>query len=156
METPFLYWEGALSVFAVTVRMDEEFMDEIMYFCLESLWKLVSYFESECLIDKYILVKLGFEGSSIGTPKKLLFMQCYQAPAVNLLVIGRCGCNFKCMVFEHILWIDIWSTHHEISLRWMPTDHTGDKSIPVQVMALCHLASSHYLNQCLPRSIMWW
>ena len=37
-------------------------------------------------------------------------------------------------------------------LRWMPQDLTDDKSTLVQVMAWCHQATSHYLNQCWPRS----
>ena len=34
----------------------------------------------------------------------------------------------------------------------MPQDLTDDKSILVQVMAWCRQATSHYLNQCWPRS----
>ena len=34
----------------------------------------------------------------------------------------------------------------------MPLDLTDDKSTLVQVMAWCHQATSHYLNQCWPRS----
>ena len=34
----------------------------------------------------------------------------------------------------------------------MPQDLTDDKSTLVQVMAWCHQATSHYLNQCWPRS----
>ena len=34
----------------------------------------------------------------------------------------------------------------------MPQDLTDDKSTLVQVMALCRQATSHYLNQCWPRS----
>ena len=65
--------------------------------------------------------------------------------------------NFKCV---NILMIDILSisTAGEIALRWI--SHLGlhtllhtitdDKSILVQVMAWCHQATSHYLNQCWP------
>ena len=34
----------------------------------------------------------------------------------------------------------------------MPQARTDDKSTLVQVMAWCHQATSHYLNQCWPRS----
>ena len=34
----------------------------------------------------------------------------------------------------------------------MPQNLTGDKSTLVQVMAWCRHATSHYLNQCWPRS----
>ena len=36
----------------------------------------------------------------------------------------------------------------------MPQDPTDDKSTLVHVMAWCHQATSHYLNQCWPRSPM--
>ena len=35
----------------------------------------------------------------------------------------------------------------------MPQDLTDDKSTLVQVMAWCRQATSHYLNQCWPRSL---
>ena len=35
----------------------------------------------------------------------------------------------------------------------MPRDLTDDKSTLVQVMAWCRQATSHYLNQCWPRSL---
>ena len=36
----------------------------------------------------------------------------------------------------------------------MSLDLTDDKSTMVQVMAWCHQAPSHYLNQCWPRSLL--
>ena len=39
------------------------------------------------------------------------------------------------------------------SLRWMLQNLTYENSALVQVMAWCHQATSHYLNQCWPRSI---
>ena len=42
----------------------------------------------------------------------------------------------------------------EIALRWMPKDTFDDKSTLVQVMAWCCQATSHYMNQCWPRSPM--
>ena len=36
----------------------------------------------------------------------------------------------------------------------MPLDLTDDKSTLVQVMAWCHQATSHYLSQCWPRSLL--
>ena len=41
----------------------------------------------------------------------------------------------------------------EIALRWTSRDHSDDKSTLVQVMAWCRQATSHYLNQCWPRSL---
>ena len=36
----------------------------------------------------------------------------------------------------------------------MPLDLTDDKSTLAQVMAWCHQATSHYLSQCWPRSML--
>ena len=41
---------------------------------------------------------------------------------------------------------------HVTGLRWMPQHRTSEKSTLVQVMAWCHQATSHYLNQCWTRS----
>ena len=41
----------------------------------------------------------------------------------------------------------------EIALWWLSLDVTDDKSTLVQVMAWCRQATSHYLNQCWPRSL---
>ena len=45
------------------------------------------------------------------------------------------------------------STSREISLRWAPENHIAVKSTLVWVMACCYQATSHYLNQCWPRSM---
>ena len=36
---------------------------------------------------------------------------------------------------------------------WLSLDLTNKKSVLVHVMAWCHLAASHYLGQCWPRSM---
>ena len=52
-------------------------------------------------------------------------------------------------------------THCEIApLRWMPQNSTNEESTLVQVMAWYHQATSHYVSQCWPRSVLsyatWW
>ena len=42
----------------------------------------------------------------------------------------------------------------EIILRWMPQNTSDGKSTLVQVMAWCRQATSHYLSQCWPRSML--
>ena len=49
---------------------------------------------------------------------------------------------------------DCWGISCKIALRWMPLDLTDDKSTLVQVMAWCRQATSHYLSQCWPRSLV--
>ena len=56
------------------------------------------------------------------------------------------------MHFRLILVIDGWGICCKIALGWLPLNHICDKSTLVQVMAWCHQATSHYRNQCWPRS----
>ena len=49
--------------------------------------------------------------------------------------------------------IGIFRSSCDSPLRWMPKDLTHDQSILVQVMVWCCQATSHYLNQCWPRSL---
>ena len=49
--------------------------------------------------------------------------------------------------------IDGWVISSEIALIWMSLDLT-DKSTLVQVMAWCCQATSSYLSQCWPRSML--
>ena len=39
------------------------------------------------------------------------------------------------------------------ALSWMPQNFTNEKSTLLQVMDWCHLATSHYLSKCWPRSV---
>ena len=48
--------------------------------------------------------------------------------------------------------IDGWGIFCEIALICMSLGFTDDKSTLAQVMAWCRQATSHYLNQCWPRS----
>ena len=77
----------------------------------------------------------------------------HQAQQINSLAPGRCGCNVKLVIFKLTSRVHILSIWCEIALRWMPLDFTDDKSTLVQVMAWCRQATSHYMNQCLPRSV---
>ena len=63
-------------------------------------------------------------------------------------------CDFENVIFNLALLIDIFKSSYDNVLRWMPQNLTDDKSTLVQVMAWCRQATSHYLNQCWPRSPM--
>ena len=56
--------------------------------------------------------------------------------------------------FQIISVIDGWVISCEVALRWMSLDLADDKSTLVQVMAWCRQATSHYLSQCWPRSLV--
>ena len=73
---------------------------------------------------------------------------------INSLSTGRCGCYLKLVIFKPVWRMIILSISGEIVLKWMPQDLTDDKSTLVQVMAWCHQATSHYLNQCCSRSLL--
>ena len=72
----------------------------------------------------------------------------------NSLVPGKFEWNFRHAIFKQILVIDCWGISCEIALLWMSLDFTDDQSTLVQVMAWCHQATSHYLSQCWPRSLL--
>ena len=67
-------------------------------------------------------------------------------PLGDLIVI------VKNVIFNLALLICIFKSSYDNVLKWKPHDLTDDKSRLVQVMAWCHKATSHYLNQCWPRS----
>ena len=71
---------------------------------------------------------------------------------INSMAPGRSQCNFKNVIFNLPLLMGIFKSAYDKILRWMPQDLTVDKSTLVQVMAWCRQATSHYLNQCWPRS----
>ena len=73
---------------------------------------------------------------------------------VNSLAPGKFQFNFRKIIFKLTLVNGDWGISCEISLRWMPQDLTDDKSTLVQVMAWCCQATSHYLSQCWPRSML--
>ena len=50
--------------------------------------------------------------------------------------------------------IDGWGISCEIALIWISLDFTDDQSKLFQVMAWCCQATSHYLSQCWPRSLL--
>ena len=70
----------------------------------------------------------------------------------NSLTPGRFEWNFSYLIFQIISVIDGWGISCELALRWMSLDLTDNKSTLVQVMAWCCQATSHYLDQCWPRS----
>ena len=71
---------------------------------------------------------------------------------INSLAPGWFEWNFASVNFKLILVLDDWGISCAILLIWMSLGFTDDKSTLVQVMAWCHQATSHYLNQCWPRS----
>ena len=75
----------------------------------------------------------------------------------QLIGHGRCGCNFKSVIYIYIyiyikLRVHISNSFCEIDLIWMPQNPKGDRSALVQAMAWCRLTVSHYLHQCWSKS----
>ena len=67
---------------------------------------------------------------------------------------GKFEWNFRHVIFKQILVIDDWGISYEIALTWKPQDLTDDKSTLVQLIAWCRQATSHYLSQCWPSSLL--
>ena len=72
----------------------------------------------------------------------------------NSLAPGKFEWNFRYLIFQIISVMDGWGISCELALKWMSLDLTNDKSTLVQVMAWCRQATSHYLSQCWPRSLL--
>ena len=70
----------------------------------------------------------------------------------NSLTPRRFQQNLRKIHFKLILVTDGCDISSEIALIWTSLD-LSDKSTLVQVMAWCRQATSHYLNQCWPRSL---
>ena len=66
----------------------------------------------------------------------------------------RCRCSLKLVIFKLMARIDIFNISCEIALRQMPQNRTDDKLTLVQLMAWYRQATSHYLSQCWPRSVL--
>ena len=66
----------------------------------------------------------------------------------------RCRCSLNLVIFKLMARIDIFNISCEIALRQMPQNRTDDKLTLVQLMAWYRQATSHYLSQCWPRSVM--
>ena len=71
---------------------------------------------------------------------------------VNSLATERFQWNLRKIIFKLILVTDGGDISSKIVLRWISRNLSDDKSILVQVLAWCHQASSHLLNQCWTRS----
>ena len=76
-------------------------------------------------------------------PKHLIQIYKVHYSMINSLIPGRCICNFKCVMFKHIVMFSVklpLGDCHRTSL--VKSQHW------IQVMAWCHQTTSHYLNQC--------
>ena len=71
---------------------------------------------------------------------------------LNSLALGRCGCYFENVIFEHMLCIKFMGTSCQIAMKWMPWHTFDDESTLVQVMAWCYQPAGPHLSQCYPRS----
>ena len=70
---------------------------------------------------------------------------------------------FECVIFKQFVVSDIQNSFGEIDLSWMPMGFIDDKSTLLQVRDWCCQATSHYLSQCRPSSVLaygvtgpWW
>ena len=73
---------------------------------------------------------------------------------INTLTPGGFAYSLKLVNFKLISKINILSVFCEIANRWMSEHLTDHQSTLVQVMAWCRQATSHYLSQCWPRSLL--
>ena len=66
---------------------------------------------------------------------------------------GRFGNNFEDVISDHIFEIKFMSASCWIAFSWMWHYIFGDRWRVANEIAWCHQATSHYLSQCIPRSL---
>ena len=59
------------------------------------------------------------------------------------------GCNFRYVIFKHILVIDIFAIYCKIALSWISQDVIHDKLASFQVMVWCYFLWEQNLNGSL-------
>ena len=98
------------------------------------------------------MVQSGYKPLS----KSTTITKCHNATwqAINSLAPEKFEWNFRHVIFKLMPVTDGWSIPCEIALIWMSLDFTDYQSTLVQVMAWCRQATSHYLSQCWPRSLL--
>ena len=88
-----------------------------------------------------------------------LLLSSDKTQVINSMLPGRCCCDFKYINtyidFKHNWGIKIFSIQVSINLQWLP-DVIDSKLTHVLVVAWCHQATNHYLNQCWPSFIAPW
>ena len=74
--------------------------------------------------------------------------------SIHKICTEKCGFDLKSLIFQLILKTDFSIIFCKIPLMCMSKDINEYKSTLVQVMAWCHQAPSHHLNQSWQRPIM--
>ena len=82
---------------------------------------------------------------------KLSSPKCHSS--IYSLAPETCGSE-KSVISKHMLRTKFMITSCEHAPRWILQNTSDDKSTLVQVMAWCRQATSHYLSQCWPRSML--
>ena len=81
-----------------------------------------------------------------------IFLLVFHSQWINSLSPGWYGYDFKWVNLKHCE-IYILSYQVNTTMKWIAQDVIDGKSTLVQVMAWCHEATSHYLDQCWPTYI---
>ena len=120
-----------------------------MLTCISSAWRIctdpnwlqtlpLSFFHKEKNQD---YIPLNPSAFLVNIPMMGLF---------NSLALGKCGSNFKSIIFKLIIQNSTLGTCCEIVLRSVSQNLSNEKLILIHVMAWCYQATSHNLIQCWP------
>ena len=118
---------------------------------------MLSFLCNACLHAFYVTINWSALIVSSRTPNpywKISINLWTRLSYINSLAPGRFQFKIRKVIFKLTLVNCGWCISSEIALRWMPPDLTDNKSTLVQVMALCHQATSHYLSQCWTRFML--
>ena len=114
------------------------------------MWRMIMiYFRDPQLIifDDIYLVSFIKQWSLSNV--EIIDFCCY----INSLFPGWFTCGLKCVIFKCIVMTAFTSISSTMALRWMVLNRSDNKSSLFQIMAWSLTATSHYLNQCWPRSV---
>ena len=118
------------------------------------LQKSCFFFSSSSMVEMatelfhWQLYEMHFSGRNICTSNQI------SVQLVNPLSQGWYGNDFKNAIAKYILRIKCMIMSDEIALCWMPHKTFDEKSPLVQILTWWRQATSHYLSQCWPRSML--
>ena len=114
------------------------------------MWRMIMiYFRDPQLIIFDDIYLVSFKEQWSLSNFEIIGFCCY----INSLFPGQFTCGLKCVIFKCIVVTAFTSISSTMALRWMVLNRSDNKSSLFQIMAWSLTATSHYLNQCWPRSV---
>ena len=132
-----------------------------LYFCIDNVESPTQFYKYNAQLNQPMAVdgtKLLFEQNQwyylIWATLFCVSCSCLLDCYLTHRPLGDLGAILKLQFSILFLLIDIFTLSDNNALRWMPRDLPNDKSALVQVKTWRRQATSHYLSQCWPSSML--